>query len=218
MHDRKALLSAAVLAGGQSTRMGQDKALLPLANGGPTMLALVVDSLAGIADDVFIVANDRRKYQALGVRVVPDLHPGNGALGGIQAAVEHANHERCLVVACDMPFLNPALLRRMADEPRDYDVLVPLIPGESRQGGDGLVFQTLHAIYSKQCLEPIERRIAQGKRQIVGFFEDVRVRTLDIGEISRWDPSLQSFFNANNPDALALASEISANREPKGGA
>ena len=217
MHDRRASLSAAVLAGGQSTRMGRDKALLPLANGGPTMLALVLDSLAGVADDVFVVANDLEKYRGFGVRIVPDLHPGNGALGGIQAAVEHAIHERCLVVACDMPFLNPALLRRMADEPGDYDVLVPLIPGESRQGGDGMVFQTLHAIYSKQCLEPIERRIAQGQRQVVGFFEDVRVRTLDIVEIARWDPGLQSFFNANNPEALALAADISANREPKGG-
>ena len=218
MNYPRALLSAAALAGGQSTRMGRDKALLPLAKGGPAMLALVLDSLAVIADDVFIVANDPQKYHAFGVRVVPDLHPGNGALGGIQAAVEHGIHERCLVVACDMPFLNPALLRRMADEPSDYDVLVPLIPGESRQGGDGMVFQTLHAIYSKQCLEPIGRRLAQGKRQVVGFFEDVRVRTLDITEIARWDPSLQSFFNANNPEALALAAEISANREPKAGA
>jgi molybdenum cofactor guanylyltransferase len=218
MHDRRALLSAAVLAGGQSTRMGRDKALLPLTNGGPAMLALVLDSLAGVADDLFIVANDPGKYHEFGVRIVPDLHPGNGALGGIEAAVEHATDERCLVVACDMPFLNRALLRRMANEPRDYDVLVPLIPGESRQGGDGLVFQTLHAVYSKECLQPIERRIAQGKRQVVGFFEDVRVRTLDIVEIARWDPSLQSFFNANSPEALALAADISVNREPAAGA
>ena len=106
----------------------------------------------------------------------------------------------------------------MTDEPSDYDVLVPLIPGESRQGRDGFVYQTLHAIYSKQCLQPIERRIAQGKRQVVGFFEDVRVRTLDIAEIARWDPNLQSFFNANNPETLALAADMSANREQKSGA
>ena len=217
MHDPEVLLSAAVLAGGQSTRMGRDKALLPLAGGGPAMLALVLDSLAVIADDVFIVANDPGKYHVFGVRVVADLHPGNGALGGIQAAIEHASHQRCLVVACDMPFLNTALLRRMADEPRNYDVLVPLIPGVSRQGGDGLVFQTLHAIYSKECLPPIERRMAEGKRQVIGFFEDVIVRTLDIVEIARCDPSLLSFFNANSPEALALAADISANREPSAG-
>jgi molybdopterin-guanine dinucleotide biosynthesis protein A len=98
----------------------------------------------------------------------------------------------------------------MADEPRDYDVLVPLIPGESRQRDDGLVFQTLHAIYSKRCLPFIEKRIAQGRKQVVGFFEDVRVRTLDVAEITRWDPDLLSFFNANTPEAMLVATRISA--------
>jgi molybdenum cofactor guanylyltransferase len=193
--------------------MGRDTALLPLADGGPPMLAIVLDSLASVADDVFIVANGREQYQAFGVRIVPDLECGNGALGGIHAAVSHSLHERCLVVACDMPFLNSALLRRMADEPGDFDVLIPLLPGESRQRADGLVFQTLHAIYSKQCLPAIEAHLAQGRRQVVGFFKDVRVRTLDSGEIMRWDPGLESFFNANNPEALERAGAINAKRE-----
>ena len=146
----------------------------------------------------------------LGARVVPDLIGDVGALAGIQAAVTWSAHEHCLVVACDMPFLSPPLLQRLADEPRDYDVLVPLIPGESRQRSDGLVFQTLHAIYSKRCLPFIEKRIAEGNKQVVGFFDDVRVRTLDLAEISRWDPDLRSFFNANTPDALRLAAQVNA--------
>ena len=117
-------------------------------------------------------------------------------------------HEHCLVVACDMPFLSGALLRRMADEPRDYDVLVPVIPGESRQGSEGKVFQTLHAIYSKRCLPAIESRIREGKRQVVGFFDAVRVREIDVAEILEWDPELRSFFNANTPDALAAAATL----------
>src|SRR3712207_295781 len=97
-----------------------------------------------------------------------------------------------------------------------YDVLVPLIPGESRQRSDGLVFQTLHAIYSKQCLPFIEKRIVEGKKQVVAFFGDVRVRTLDLDEVTRWDPDLRSFFNANTPEALRVAAEVSAlaEREP----
>src|SRR3712207_2627124 len=95
-----------------------------------------------------------------------------------------------------------------------YDVLVPLIPGESRQRSDGLVFQTLHAIYSKRCLPFIERRIVEGKKQVIGFFDDVRVRTLDEAEILRWDPGLRSFFNANTPEALLAAAEMSARQEP----
>jgi molybdopterin-guanine dinucleotide biosynthesis protein A len=203
-------LGAAVLAGGQSRRMGTDKALLPLVAGGQPMLGVVLERLSAVADDTIIVADDQARYAAFGVRVVPDLSRDVGALAGIQAAIASSAHEHCLVVACDMPFLSLPLLRRMADEPRDYDVLVPLIPGESRQRDDGLVFQTLHAIYSKRCLPFIEKRIAEGRKQVVGFFDDVRVRTLDVAEITRWDPDLWSFFNANTPEAMLVAARVSA--------
>ena len=206
-------LGAAVLAGGQSRRMGTDKALLPLVAGGPPMLGMVLERLSAVADDTIVVADDQPRYAAFGTRVVPDLNRQVGALGGIQAAITWSAHEHILVVACDMPFLSLPLLRRMADEPRDYDVLVPLIPGESRQRDDGLVFQTLHAIYSKRCLPFIDKRIAEGRKQVVGFFADVRVRTLDVAEITRWDPDLWSFFNANTPEAMLIAAQVSARAE-----
>lgn len=207
-------LSAAALAGGKSTRMGSDKAFLPLVNGGEPMLALVLQRLRVVAAEVLIVANDPERYEQFGVRVVPDAHVGIGALGGIHAAVGQAHHEHCLVVACDMPFLNPGLLRRMASEPRDYDVLVPVIPGESRQRREGGVSQTLHAVYGKGCLPAIAARIAEEKRQVIGFFDDVRVRTIDVEEIRRWDPTLRSFFNANTPEALATAKAMAREAEP----
>jgi molybdopterin-guanine dinucleotide biosynthesis protein A len=201
-------LSAAVLAGGQSRRMGQDKALLPLVEGGPPMLAIVLDRVRAIADDVMIVANDSPRYEPFGARIAPDEHVGVGALGGIHAALRHAEHQHCLVVACDMPFLHPGLLARMASEPRAYDVLAPLLPGESRQRTGGLVYQTLHAIYGKSCIGPIEEELAAGNRQVVGFFSSVRVRTLELSEVQRWDPALRSFFNANTPEALATARRL----------
>ena len=197
--------------------MGADKALLPLVAGGQPMLGIVLQRLRAVADDVFVVANDEERYAPLGARVTPDFHREIGALGGIQSAIAWSAHDYCLVVACDMPFLSLPLLRRMADEPRDYDVLVPLIPGESRQRSDGLVFQTLHAIYGKTCLPFIEKCVAQGKNQVVSFFEDVRVRTLDIEEVARWDPDLRSFFNANTPEALRVAGEVSASAERDAG-
>jgi molybdopterin-guanine dinucleotide biosynthesis protein A len=212
MNQRDSPLSAAALAGGQSRRMGTDKALLPLVAGGQPMLGLVLERLRSVADDVLVVANEQERYETFGARVVPDLHPQIGALGGIQAAVTWSAHEHCLVVACDMPFLSLPLLRRMVSEPRNYDVLVPLIPGESRQRGDGLVFQTLHAIYSKQCLPFIEKRIAAGCKRVVGFFEDVQVRTIEVTDVMQWDPDLRSFFNANTPEAL-LAAQVSVQAE-----
>jgi molybdopterin-guanine dinucleotide biosynthesis protein A len=75
------------------------------------------------------------------------------------------------------------------------------------------VYQTLHAIYSKRCLPYIEARIAEGRKQVVGFFHDVRVRTLDVAEVSRWDPDLRSFFNANTPEAMLVAAQVTAQAE-----
>ena len=209
-------LSAAILAGGQSRRMGRNKALLPLVEGGPAMIEIVLGRLRSVADEVTIVANDREQYALFGARIVPDLLPGAGTLAGIHAALSAARNEHCLIVACDMPFLNTALLAVMSARPRDYDVLVPLLPGESRQRADGLVYQTLHAIYSRTCIGPIERQLAGGNRQVIGFFPDVRIETLGVDEVARYDPELRSFFNANTPETLANARQLSIGRELDG--
>jgi molybdenum cofactor guanylyltransferase len=206
-------LSAAALAGGKSRRMGTDKAFVPLVDGGRPMLDLVLDRLRAVADDVMVVANDWERFQLFEARVVSDVHQEIGALGGIHAAVSQAAHDHCLVVACDMPFLSAELLKRMADEPRDYDVLVPVIPGESRQGGAGRIFQTLHAIYSKTCLPAIESRIGEGNRRVVGFFDAVRVREFDVTEIQVVDPEFRSFYNANTPEAVASAAALTGTGE-----
>lgn len=208
-------LSAAVLAGGKSSRMGQDKAFLTLTDGGQPMIETVLERLQAIADDVLIVANDPARFASLGVRVVPDLEPGMGALAGIQAALSGAAYDHCLVVACDMPFLNPALLHAMATLPRDYDVLAPYLPGASRQSRDGRTYQTLHAIYGKACLPAIAAQVATGNRQVIGFFPGVRVRPLEIEEVQEHDPDLRSFFNANTPEALEIARSMAMDLEPK---
>jgi molybdopterin-guanine dinucleotide biosynthesis protein A len=97
----------------------------------------------------------------------------------------------------------------MANQPRDYDVLIPYLPGESRQGR-GFIYQTLHAIYGKGCLPAIERRLAAGRKQVIGFFDDVRVRPIDEATVRTFDPELRSFFNANTPEALAAARAMAA--------
>jgi len=163
-------LSAAVLAGGQSRRMGEDKALLPLVPGGRPLLAVVLDRLSAVADDLFVVASDRPAYDRFAVPVYPDEIAEAGTLGGIATALRRARHEHCFVVACDMPFLRPAFLAWMAAQRRSYDALVPRVPGESRQGS-GAIWQTLHAIYGVDCLPPIERRLAAGERKVIGFFD-----------------------------------------------
>ncbi len=197
-------LSAAVLAGGQSRRMGRDKALLPLRPGDPPLAATVIARARLVADEVFVVARDRPAYEAFGVPVVPDLEHDAGTLGGIATALYAAANDYCLVLACDLPFLNPVLLKWLAAQPRDYEALVPRLPGESRQGG-AFVYQTLHAIYAKRCLPVIQQRLAQGRRQIVGFFDEVRLRPVEAEVIAVMDPDFRSFFNANSPEAAEEA-------------
>lgn len=198
-------LSAAILAGGQSRRMGADKALLRLAPGGPTLVERVAAAVAAVAAETLVVANDDR-LAGLGLRIVPDAYPGAGALGGIYSAVSAAAHAHCLVVACDMPFLSAPLLRALAAEPRDYDVLAPFLPAaESRQGTAGGVYETLHAIYGRGALAAMRAQLDAGRYKIIGFFPDVRVRPFPVDAVRRHDPDLRSFFNANTPERLAEA-------------
>ncbi len=184
--------------------MGMDKALLSLGLEQPPLLEQTRDHARAIADDVFVVATDRPSYERFGMRIVPDAFPEGGTLGAIATALRHARSDYCLVLACDLPFLNLALLRWMVQFPRTYDVLVPRTIGDSRQGA-GLIHHTLHAIYSRRCQPAIVDQLESGRRQIIGFFDKVRVQAIDEPELRQFDPDLRSFFNANTPEALEQA-------------
>ncbi len=191
-------LSAAVLTGGLSRRMGTDKALVEM--GGRTMLELVVAAVGTVSDDVFLVG-DRPAYHRFGLRIVGDDFPGCGALGGIATALRNAVHDRVLVVGCDMPALSPRLLAAMA-RLDDADAIVPTTAARrSAQGGDQ-TYETLHAIYRRSCLPAIERRLAAGELKAARFLADVRVLALDESWLREHDRDLASFDNVNTPDDL----------------
>lgn len=192
-------ISAAVLAGGRSLRMGRDKALLTLEPGGPTFLQRTLDTVRAVADDVMVIANDRPEYAKFGARLVPDHYPGGAALGAIATALEAARSPRCLVVPCDLPLLNAGLLTWLAEFDDEADVVVPIVNG---------FVQPLHAIYRDTCLEPIRLRLRLEQRQVVGFFPRVRVREVPETAIRAVDPDLLAFFNANTPEALDQARAI----------
>ncbi len=205
------MISAAVIAGGKSSRMGTDKALLTLEPGGPTLLERVLAAVRTVADDVLIIASDRPEYARFGARLEPDHYPGGAALGAIATALEAAHTPRCLVVPCDLPFLNPDLLAFLADLDPGADVVIPAVEGESRQGRGGIL-QTLHAIYRDTCLEPIRAHLRSEQRQVIGFFPEVRVRKVPEATIREFDPDLLTFFNANTPLALDQARAIARER------
>lgn len=190
-------LSVAILAGGLSRRMGQDKALLEF--GGRTLLEQVIDRARAVADEMFLVATSRPEYDRFGLRLVPDRHPRAGPLGGIYTAVAASKHQFCLVLACDLPFVNPDLLAYMASVERDYDVLVPSLAAERSDQGGKETLETLHAIYSKACLPAMERQLNEGIFKIIAFYSEVRVRRIPEDVVRQFDPQLLSFFNTNTP-------------------
>lgn len=187
-------LSAAIMAGGKSRRMGRDKAWLDLGDGRP-IVRRVIDVLREVADEVFLVANDER-YRTLGLRVVPDRFPEGGVLGGIATGVGAAEHERVLVAACDMPFLSAGVFRLLAQRADGADVVIPKV-------GDEL--ETLHALYTKACLGAMDRALASGRMRVISFFDDVRVREVGPDELRAVDPELRSFTNLNTPEELEAA-------------
>jgi molybdopterin-guanine dinucleotide biosynthesis protein A len=189
-------ITGVILAGGKSSRMGQNKALM--AFGGTRLVDRVVAVMRSVFDALLMVTNTPEVYTDLDVPMVQDVWPDKGSLGGIYSALHHVDTPYCLVVACDMPFLQAAMLHYLITQRRDYDVIVPDVLGE---------LQTLHAIYSKACLPAIEHRLAMNRLRIAGFFPDVRVRTVTASELQPYDPALLAFQNLNTPEEFQAAEQ-----------
>ena len=196
-------ITAVILAGGQSRRLGRDKAVEPF--GGEPLIRRVMRraSAAVGASDVVVVVADAGRAAALPLddehRIAFDVFPDCGSLGGIYTGLDAARTEWALVVACDMPFLSAPLLEHMAGLREGVDAVVPLL---------GSFPEPTHALYSRRCRPAIEKRLRAGELKISGFFADVCVRYLPEDEVRQFDPELLSFFNINRPEDLARALEL----------
>src|SRR5215470_7625949 len=116
-------ITGVILAGGKSSRMGQNKALMAL--GGQRLVDRVVTVMRSVFDDLLMVTNTPEVYAELGVPMVRDVWSEKGSLGGIYSAIYHVATPYCLVVACDMPFLQAAVLHYLLTQIADYDVIIP---------------------------------------------------------------------------------------------
>ncbi len=197
MAQEQQAITGVILAGGKSSRMGQNKALMTL--GGKRLVDRVLEVMRAVFDTLLLVTNTPTVYADLGVRMVPDVWAEAGALGGIYSALQQAATPSCLVVACDMPFLQAALLRYLVAQRRDYDVVVPDVHDE---------LQTLHAVYSQDCVAPIERCLAAQRLRVISFFPEVRVRTVTTSEVLPHDPQLLAFHNVNTPEDWRTAEQL----------
>jgi molybdopterin-guanine dinucleotide biosynthesis protein A len=194
-------VSAIILAGGRSRRLGQDKALLRLR--GQPLLARTVHTLSALSSDLVVVSNTPEHYEplALPVRYVPDERQGRGSLMGIYSGLKAVHRPHALVVACDMPFLNLPLLRYMLTLIEDHDVVVPRV---------GDFFEPLHAMYGRGCLPMMGHLLDQGQRRILSVFAEVRVRYVSAAEIEPFDPQHRSFININTSEDWERVQELVA--------
>lgn len=199
-------MTGVVLAGGRSSRMGIDKALVQV--GGRRLIERVVETLRGLFPEILIVTNQVGRYEDLRGEIVTDLFPGKAVLGGIYTGLKEASSPKAFFAACDMPFLNPALITSLKDKAEGVDVVIPDAEGK---------LHTLHAVYSKACLPFIEEDIKADRLKVTGFFPHVRVKVVPEEALRRFDPDLLSLFNANTPEDLALAERLAnerADRQP----
>jgi len=182
-------VSGAVLAGGQSRRMGSDKAAL-LVEGEP-LLRRTVRVLRSITTDVAIIGPPERAALVSNVPILPDHWPHQGPLGGIATALQSLAGEVVLVVGCDMPFLNLALLRYLIALAPAYDAVVVRADGETHP---------LHAVYQRRCLPALEAQLLAGDLRVQRFLRELAVHVVEGVELDLLDPQHLSTFNANTPE------------------
>ncbi len=160
-------LDAIVLAGGDSRRMGSPKSILPF--GGTTLAGAAVQALLPLFRQVFVVTRDKAPLYGLDVEILEDGRPLHGPLVGLARGLSQSGAPWCFVAACDMPFLQAEVIRKMAAHLGDCDAVVPEYNGR---------LQTLHAFYSSSCLSIAEELLGQGITSMKALISRCRVTEL----------------------------------------
>ena len=191
------MFSLVIQSGGKSERMGEDKAL-KLFLGRP-LIQRVIDRLAFLADEIIVTTNRPDDYAFLNLRLVSDLAPGRGSLGGLYTAVASATSPLVAVAACDMPFASATLLetasRLLVQE--EADVVIP----RTAEG-----YEPFHAVYRRAtCVPAIQSAMESDLWKVISWFPSVKVRELTPMEIAEADPSGLCFWNLNTPEEFAEA-------------
>jgi molybdopterin-guanine dinucleotide biosynthesis protein A len=186
-----AKVTGVVLAGGQSRRFGSNKALATIGNS--TLIERLIHTLRSIFSHLVIVTNQPQDFEFLSVPMIEDRVKGLGPLGGIYSALQTIGDPYAFVAACDMPDISPELIRLLLELREGYDVVVPRID---------TWLEPLHAVYSKRCIGPIKTLLERGERQVFQFFNQVRVRYVDLWEMQGVAPDHCHFYNINTRNDL----------------
>jgi molybdopterin-guanine dinucleotide biosynthesis protein A len=194
------MLTVAIQAGGESRRMGQDKALLPFL--GKPLIQRVIERLSPLADELLLTTNRPEAYRFLDLPLFPDVIPGRGALGGLYTALSAASQPLVAVVACDMPFASPRLLEAERDLllATGSDAVIPRTEGGT---------EPFHAVYRRNtCLPAIQAAIAADRWRVDAWYAQAKVRLMPPAEVQPYDPQGIAFSNVNTPEELAQAEAL----------
>ncbi|MFZ5590664.1 MAG: molybdenum cofactor guanylyltransferase [Bacillota bacterium] len=186
MNEQLQSITGVILAGGQSRRMGRNKATLTVQQ--QSLLEIMLNKLRSVFQHVVLSGSQAAAYHT-GLPVIDDFFPGCGPLAGIHAALKLCAGRGVFVIGCDMPLVPAELIRYICNF-SNFDLVVPRV-------GDYL--EPLCAFYHRSCLPFIEQALNQGRYKITGFFPRVRARYLTAEEISRFAPPDRAFFNINTP-------------------
>lgn len=189
-HDQPILpMTGIVLAGGKSSRMGHNKALMEWQ--GQTLIERTLQVLRSVFSEVLISANDPVLYESLGERIIPDRYLNRGPIGGLYSSLQEARFEHAFFVACDMPFLSADVIRFLANFTGcESPIVVPDV--------DGL--HPLHAFYPKGCLPLIEKKLETNRLKLLELYSDYPVRTIRKEEFQRFSNIERYFYNVNTPE------------------
>lgn len=195
--------SAAILAGGRSSRMGSNKALERL--NGVTVMQYILDRLRPQFQEILIVTNEPALFNRYPGRVITDIYPRKGPIAGIHAALSHISEKRLFLLSCDMPFVEAALIRHMLGLAADYDAVIPVVAGR---------IQPTAAVYQQSCLPLLTDCLENDKLKLTRIFGDLHTLYVEEAVLSAFGPVREMFFNINDPAALKKAREIARGASP----
>jgi molybdopterin-guanine dinucleotide biosynthesis protein A len=162
--------TAIIMAGGDSTRIGKDKSMLPI-NGKP-MIKHICDQLRPHFDQILVSSCDKSEYDFLGVEIIPDRLAGQGPLMGIASALKASANEVNFVIACDIPEVDMSFVRTMLRQVRDYDAVVPTT-GPSQ-------YEPLFAVYKRDILAAVEDALSSGSNRIMDALTSCKVKYIGL--------------------------------------
>jgi molybdopterin-guanine dinucleotide biosynthesis protein A len=188
------MLTGVILAGGESSRMGINKALLPF--GGEMMAERQIRLMSELCPHIMLVTNDPSDYRRLdreGLEFIPDRYPGHGPISGLHAALSRSDSP-IWVVGCDQPFLSSKAARVMRDiaEEEDMEAVIPVLDGRP---------QMLHAVYTHSCLSPVQALIRQQKYRLTDILDHIRWKELDAGFFLDQGIPVDFSFDMDTPEA-----------------